>query len=239
MRVILIGLQREAATLLRSWLEAAGIGVEDPSAPAEDIAARCQLAIVDVRRIGPAARLARDAWKQSWGLSVLAIVGNPMDGMNTLQAGADDFIAWPLDADQLIARVRRLEAAQARTPKTRLITIEGIVFDTVAQTVEVGGERVRLTTKCFVLALLFMRNIGRRLSRAEIVTAIWGTRPDLNSRTLDAHVSQVRRVLSLSNQPRLALRSNYGHGYELTCETLGGARSVPADEEQPAPRRRA
>lgn len=225
MHVVLIGLRPEAANLLRSWLESASISVADSTAPAETIAAHCKLAIVDFRRVGPAARLARDAWKESRGLAVIAVVEDPDDGVRALQAGADDFVVSPLDPAQLIARVRRLEAGQARRTPARTVELEGLLFDVVAQTVTVGARQIRLTTKCYALSQLFLRNIGRRLSRAEIVTAIWGTRPDLNSRTLDAHVSQIRRVFLLSETPRLILRSIYGHGYELRRETAPIARA--------------
>lgn len=217
MRVVLIGLRPDVAGLLRSWLEAADIEVETSDATAEEVAARCHLALVDCHRAG-AGRPASDAWKQVSGLAVLAVVPDAQAGVAALQAGADDFLEWPGDSAQAIARVRRLEAVQARSPKQRFQELEGFRFDDVEQTVTVDGRQARLTTKCYALTLLFLRNVGRRLTRAEILMAIWGARPDLNSRTLDAHVSQVRRVLGLTANSGLMLRSIYGHGYELVRE---------------------
>jgi DNA-binding response OmpR family regulator len=240
--VVLIGLRPEAAGLLRSWLEAADIEVEASNATAEEVAARCQLALVDCHRAGAVARLARDAWKQVSGLAVLAVVPNAQAGLAALQGGADDFLEWPGDPAQAIARVRRLEAVQARSPKRRFQVVEGFRFDDARQTVTVGAQQARLTTKCYALTLLFLRNIGRRLSRAEILMAIWGSRPDLNSRTLDAHVSQVRRVLELASNSGLALRSIYGHGYELVREARAsvsppaGRRPVDSFAERPISR---
>ncbi|MGA0606546.1 winged helix-turn-helix transcriptional regulator [Phenylobacterium sp. VNQ135] len=232
MRIVLIGLRPKVADILRSWFEPAGIAIEDRHAPAELIASRCQVAIVDCSQAGMAGRLARDAWTPSNAVAVLALVHDPSAGVAALQSGAHDFIVWPVEAAQAIARVRRLAAVQAGLPRQRRLELEGFVFDGAAQTVVVGDQHLRLTTKTYALAILFLRNIGRRLSRAEILKAVWGVRPDLNSRTLDAHVSQVRRVLALSTAHRLTLRSVYGHGYELVRDTSVG----PAEGQgRPAP----
>lgn len=88
-------------------------------------------------------------------------------------------------------------------------------FDPLTSTVRINGERVSLTAKEFGLALLFFRHLDRPLSRDFIMTSVWGRMPIEGSRTLDAHVSQIRRRLNLVPEAGFRLASVYGYGYRL------------------------
>jgi DNA-binding response OmpR family regulator len=78
----------------------------------------------------------------------------------------------------------------------------------------VDGRAVRLTAKDFHLALYLLSHQGRVLARRQIVDAVWRNRDVLASRTLDAHVSRIRRRLHL-RAPLWSLSAVYGHGYRL------------------------
>ncbi|WP_164156025.1 response regulator transcription factor [Sandarakinorhabdus rubra] len=88
-------------------------------------------------------------------------------------------------------------------------------FDDGAAVVEVGGMPVQLTAKEFALAQLLLRRIGQPLSRDEIMTSVWGRREQPGSRTLDAHIAQVRKRLLLRPEHGWRLSSVYGYGYRL------------------------
>ena len=90
-----------------------------------------------------------------------------------------------------------------------------LLFDRAASQVLVGGHPVLLTAKEFALALLFMRNTGQALSRDQIMTSVWGRGDQPGSRTLDAHVAQVRKRLALRPDQGWRLSSVYGFGYRL------------------------
>lgn len=90
-----------------------------------------------------------------------------------------------------------------------------LIFDRAACQVLVRGHPVLLTAKEFALALLFMRNAGQALSRDQIMTNVWGRGDQPGSRTLDAHVAQVRKRLALRPDQGWRLSSVYGFGYRL------------------------
>lgn len=132
-----------------------------------------------------------------------------------LSAGADDYIVKPVSAAVLLARVNA-RARRAYPAPTDTIEVFGpYVFDTRAETVQLLGSPISLTAKEFALALLLFRNTHRALSRAYLLEAIWGWNPDLPTRTLDAHISNVRTKLNLRPANGYKLVPIYAYGYRL------------------------
>jgi DNA-binding response OmpR family regulator len=133
-----------------------------------------------------------------------------------LNAGADDYIVKPPPPTVLIARVgailRRAHVAAESRPIERY---DDYLFDTTTQTVQVGGEEIVLTTKEFRLALLLFQNLHRALSRDHLLEVIWGRSPDVQTRTLDQHISRVRIKLSLRPEHGYKLIPVYSYGYRL------------------------
>lgn len=90
-----------------------------------------------------------------------------------------------------------------------------LLFDRTSSQVLVRGHPVLLTAKEFALALLFMRNAGQAMARDQIMNMVWGRDDQPGSRTLDAHVAQVRKRLALRPDQGWRLSSVYGFGYRL------------------------
>lgn len=132
-----------------------------------------------------------------------------------LRAGADDYVIKPVATAVLVARVEAL-ARRAYPPASAAHESYGPYrFDIRAETVQLRGKPVALTAKEFALALLLFRNMHRALSRAYIFEALWGRNPDLPTRTLDAHVSNVRTKLNLRPENGFKLAPIYAYGYRL------------------------
>ncbi len=94
-------------------------------------------------------------------------------------------------------------------------TLDGLHFNRLRHEVTVRGHAVQLTAKEFALARLLAEHVGKALSRDTIMAGVWG-RADLpGSRTLDAHVAQVRKRLGLRPENGWRLSSVYGFGYRL------------------------
>jgi DNA-binding response OmpR family regulator len=133
-----------------------------------------------------------------------------------LDAGADDFIVKPANAEVIRARVaaalRRLGPAAG---EERIFQRGGYTFDRSENTVAFDGTLTRLTPKEFALALLFFDNLQRPLSRGYILQRIWKNSIDLSTRTLDMHVSKLRSKLCLRPENGYRLHTVFNYGYRL------------------------
>lgn len=136
-----------------------------------------------------------------------------------LNAGADDFLSKPASPAVLAARVEAL-LRRAYPPEQRNSTevIIDHAFDPFALTASFDGRSVELTHKEFELARLLFRNLHRALARSYLIEAVWGGDPNVNSRSLDVHVSRVRSKLELRPERGFRLTPVYSYGYRL--ETL-------------------
>ena len=65
------------------------------------------------------------------------------------------------------------------------------------------------------MVVFLFKNIGRVMSRAHILESVWGRNPDINTRTVDTHVSRIRTKLALNTDIGWKLSSIYQHGYRL------------------------
>ena len=141
------------------------------------------------------------------------------DIVTALRAGADDYLAKPVRQHELLARLYAL--ARRAQPEVEVLECPPYVFDTSARQVSFNGEAIKLTEKEFELALFLFRNRGRVLSRQHLLTSVWGTSAELNTRTVDTHASRLRKKLNLLASERWKLTSIYQHGYRLEEHTGG------------------
>jgi DNA-binding response OmpR family regulator len=156
-------------------------------------------------------------------LPVLMVTSRSSEGeiVTGLTAGADDYVVKPLSPPVLLARVqalmRRTYPASAAAGGHE--DFGAFSFDPATESVSRDGRVEPLTTKEFQLAMVFFRNLSRPLSRDYLLRHVWGRRPDLETRTLDAHVSRLRSKLNLRPANGFRLVTVYGFGYRLeACE---------------------
>jgi len=135
-----------------------------------------------------------------------------------LNAGADDYCSKPLRPQEFMARiaaVQRRMMPQALVPPSGEL-VEGFHFNRVDRTVQVDDQVISLTEKEFELSRLMFSNLERPISRNRIMQEVWGREEDALSRTLDVHISWVRRKLGIGAQgARLRLNVVHGYGYRL------------------------
>ncbi|MDB5764305.1 MAG: ompR1 [Herminiimonas sp.] len=133
-----------------------------------------------------------------------------------LAAGADDYMIKPIRRGELVARVQALlRRAYPTQNAAEQIQFGQYVFEARTGRLTMKGSPVELTQKEFDLALLFFRNIGRPLSRAYILEAVWARDVEVPSRTMDTHVSRVRSKLQLRPEHGFRLAPVYSYGYRL------------------------
>ena len=138
------------------------------------------------------------------------------DVVIALRAGADDYMVKPARALEFIARLEAItRRPQHSTEQPKAVSLDVYQVDGPSRTLMRGGRPVDLTTKDFDLSVLFLGNVGRLLSRAHICERVWGRSEVVTSRTLDTHVSRVRRKLGLMPENGWCLAAKYGYGYRL------------------------
>lgn len=135
-----------------------------------------------------------------------------------LNSGADDYCVKPLRPMEFSARIsalqRRFQPPSAAGTEGELY--EGFVFQRTARRVVVDGQSVALTEKEFDLGLVLFQNFDRPMSRNRLMQEVWGREEDALSRTLDVHVSWLRRKLGIGAQAkRVRLNVVFGYGYRL------------------------
>jgi DNA-binding response OmpR family regulator len=133
-----------------------------------------------------------------------------------LAAGADDYMIKPIRRGELLARVQALlrRAYPSQNPIEQ-IQFGNFVFEARTGRLTMSGTPIEVTQKEFDLALLFFRNLGRPLSRAYILEAVWARDVEIPSRTMDTHVSRVRSKLQLRPEHGFRLAPVYSYGYRL------------------------
>jgi DNA-binding response OmpR family regulator len=163
------------------------------------------------------------------------IIGGPAaerDIVSGLTRGAADYILKPLQDDVLTGRVKALlRRVYGDMAKSSVERVGHYAFDIENQKITVAGVPVATTAKEFALALLLFRNLHRPLSRNQIVETVWGHASDPSSRTLDAHVSQIRNRLNIRPEHGFRLSSVYSFGYRLT-QISPGALSLTSNRRE-------
>ncbi len=142
-----------------------------------------------------------------------------IDQVIGLEAGADDYVAKPVDPMVLLARTRALLRRTERTAppaETRTdIVLGGLRVSDASQQVWLDGEEVELTTQEFELLCLPARNAGKVLSRKEIFRSMRGIEYDGLDRSIDGRVSKLRRKLGDSATRPARIKTVWGKGYLL------------------------
>jgi len=138
------------------------------------------------------------------------------DVVSVLTAGADDYIVKPLSRPLLLARLDAVTRRQRGVSGGSLRQDFGrLKVDHGRREVLLDNERVALTERETDLALFLFQNIGRALSREKLIQVVWTQAPRVDTRTVDVHISLLRRKLGLAPEHGWRLTSIYGHGYRL------------------------
>jgi DNA-binding response OmpR family regulator len=111
-----------------------------------------------------------------------------------LDAGADDYVAKPFRLAELLARIRAL--LRRRVPE--VLDAGGVRMDLGARLVTVDGREVQLANKEFELLRVLMSRAGQVVSRDEILSEVWNDLESKTSKTLDMHMSWLRRKLAIA-----------------------------------------
>jgi two-component system, OmpR family, response regulator MprA len=130
-----------------------------------------------------------------------------------LDSGADDYLVKPFERDELLARMRAL--LRRRPPRGSAYLVSGdLVLNPDSREVSRGDRKIDLTAREFELLEYLMRNERLVVSRQALLDDVWGYHPFAETNTIDVFVSNLRRKLEASGEPRL-LHTVRGAGYVL------------------------
>ncbi|NOZ53147.1 MAG: response regulator transcription factor [Gammaproteobacteria bacterium] len=143
------------------------------------------------------------------------------DIVSALNAGADDYLIKPVRHHEFLARVkattRRIEKSDADNTSAdcQSTVYHPYHFNLKNHVVTHNDAVVELSNKEFDLAYFLFCNEGILLSRKYILSNVWQQEADINTRTVDTHMSVIRKKLALQPKNGWRLKSIYGHGYRL------------------------
>lgn len=162
----------------------------------------------------------REIRKQNTSMPILMLSAKAeeIDKVLGLELGADDYVTKPFGMRELLARVsaafRRSESIAPEQKKLPPQFLFGLIeVDTTRRQAFLDGKEVPMTQLEYRLLLAFYENADRALSRDFLLNAGWGVDYLGTTRTLDQHVSQLRRKIEMdSSQPKYLL-TVHGYGY--------------------------
>ncbi len=137
------------------------------------------------------------------------------DIVSALEKGADDYMVKPFRRSELEARLNALIRRAGLADNQQEFKMGPYTISQTHREVLLDGQAVALTTKEYELGVLLMKNVGRLYSRKYLLKNIWGIDSDISTRTVDAHVSSLRRKLGLRASSGYQIKTVYQHGYRL------------------------
>lgn len=223
-KILLIDDDAKLAEILGEYLERFGFQFESALAPSLGIEKIRQyqpdLLVLDVMLPEKDGfQVCREIRSSSEHYSSLPIImltarGEVTDRVVGLELGADDYLAKPFDARELVARIQNLlRRAPAAPTKTAILEFGGLIIDREKQQVACDGVALELTTMEYALLGVFAANPGKTFNRDELMNALRGIDAELFSRAMDTLVSRLRHKLNDTGKPPRFIKTIWGKGY--------------------------
>jgi two-component system response regulator RegX3 len=140
-----------------------------------------------------------------------------VDKVVGLELGADDYVTKPYSPRELVARIRAVLRRGVPEEFDDDSTLEAgrIRMDVERHLVTVDGEKIQLPLKEFELLEYFLRNVGRVLTRGQLIDRVWGADYVGDTKTLDVHVKRLRSKIEADPANPIMLTTVRGLGYKL------------------------
>jgi DNA-binding response OmpR family regulator len=240
MRIAVLEDDPEQAKLLATWLESAGhhCAAHQTSEAFLKTVLRESFDLLTIDWMVPrmsgieVMRRFRESARDYTPVLIVTARDAEEDVVHALEAGADDYMSKPLRRNELLARVSALaRRARSGASEEQLADSAPFAFDLASHTVTLFGHAVDLTEREFELALFMFRNAGRIVSRGHILEILWGVhQSEVQTRTVDTHISRLRKKLHLGGDSGWQLTAVYQHGYRLARAPAarGGFEDAPS-----------
>lgn len=132
------------------------------------------------------------------------------DRVNNLDFGADDYIEKPFD---LLEFLSRINARLRSVKKKEAVAGSGFTLDNGSHRVSYKGQFLHLTNSEFTLLSTLLADIGNVVPRSKLVESLWGGSNELETRTIDIHINNIRR--KINDPDGNVIQTVYGIGYRI------------------------
>ncbi|MDR1085851.1 MAG: response regulator transcription factor [Deltaproteobacteria bacterium] len=153
---------------------------------------------------------------QSLPVIMLTAKGDPVDRVVGLEMGADDYLGKPFDPRELLARIRsvfrRLATERDRT-ETGLLKVDGLFLNEHTLQTFTGNRSLNLTPAEFKVFWILVQNAGKIVSRENLFRQALGRGEHAFDRSLDMHISRIRKKVWSDNEGMKKIRNIRGEGY--------------------------
>ena len=146
---------------------------------------------------------------------ILTTLGEETDRIAGLDSGADEYITAPIAPAEFIARIHAVLRRVTAATLDEAIRIDRVALDPVSHRVVVGTQRMHAPLLQYRLLEVLLKNPERVYTRSELADLIWGTANGMDERTVDVHMSRLRKILAAGGMKHL-LQTVRGIGYRLS-----------------------
>ncbi|MGN6280097.1 MAG: winged helix-turn-helix domain-containing protein [Sphingomonas sp.] len=150
---------------------------------------------------------------------VLTAENDDQTRVKALNAGADDCVARPFSAIELIARVHAVLRRVSPELIGAKLTLGDVEMDLAAHRVRRRGKIIQLGHVEYKILRHFLENPGRVFARAQLVRLLWKNESDIQLRTIDSHIRRLRKTLNTGGLPDL-FRTVRAVGYSIELEPV-------------------
>lgn len=144
-----------------------------------------------------------------------------MDKIMGLERGADDYLSKPFSPKELIARIKAVLRRIRPAFSSKSLEFQDIVLDLTTHTITRNQSEIKLSPIEFKILQILMENPGRVLSRDAFMDKIWGTDIYVGSRTVDVHITRLRKALmDASKDGQNLIKTVRSGGYTLKATAV-------------------
>jgi DNA-binding response OmpR family regulator len=151
-----------------------------------------------------------------WDIPVVVVTARDDEAtvVTALKMGADDFVVKPPKPMELLARFENV-ARRVKPGGLPVLRLGHFEVDVQQHRLSLDGNAITLTQKEFDLSVYLFQSPGKLLSRDHLLNKIWGINTEVDTRTVDTHISRLRKKLQLDGSKGWKLTPIYGYGYRF------------------------
>jgi DNA-binding response OmpR family regulator len=221
-RILVVDDEKDICDILQFNLEQEGYIVDVANSAEEALAVLTdvhQLLILDVMMGGMSGfKMAETLRKEGNAIPIIFLTAknSENDKLTGFSLGGDDYVAKPFSVKELLARVRALlkRTTLVRMPPATHWNYRGLTIDIPSNRVTIDGSEVSLTKKEFEILSLLAQVSPNLLTRAEILGSVWGENEYVLDRTVDVHITRLRKKLG-EYAGIIVNRSGFGYWLNL------------------------